>query len=138
MKKFLPIVLALALMIPATEVFAAIYIPSFYDITSNSVKKRIDFQGMQEKSHNGMKYTQWTYEVLDGKTSEYVSKYVRRFSSSPLYTLVGQDGSNWYFTSKKAQSRNIRMLDNAFHFHVGVSGDYVIVNCASGVIPSTN
>lgn len=61
MKKFLsPFLFAPAIMIPSLTVEAAyVHIPSFYDITSNRIEKRVDFPGMEQKYHKGVYYAHW-------------------------------------------------------------------------------
>ena len=75
-------------------------------MASNKFELRIHFDGTEQKSLNGVKYTSWHYTVHDGKTHEYVNKYIRKIKSK-----------------------------HDFHLHVGMSGDRVVVNIVAGMYP---
>ena len=130
---------ALTIMIPALTVEAAyVHIPSFYDITSNRIEKRVDFPGMEQKYHKGVYYAHWKYEVCNGKTSEYVDRYIRKLDSRHDFRLLGREGNHWYFLYTGNQAQYIKPLNGSFHVHVGRSGNNVVVDCAGGIHPSVN
>ena len=115
---------------------AYVHIPSFYDITSNKIEKRIDFLGMEEKSYKGVYYAHWKYEVCNGKTREYVNKYINKIDSRHDFRLIGRDGNHWYFIYTGNQT--VKPINGNFHIHVGVNGRNVVVDCAGGIHPSVN
>lgn len=140
MKKFFAaFILALAVAVPALTTEAAyVHIPSFYDVTSNRIEKRIDFLGMDQKKHKGVYYAHWKYLVCNGKTSEYVNKYVKKLNSKHDFRLIGSDANNWYFEYTGNQAQYIKPINGQFHVHVGRSGNNVVVDCAGGIHPSVN
>ncbi|MBQ7630902.1 MAG: hypothetical protein IJS81_11955 [Selenomonadaceae bacterium] len=130
------LLLALAIVVPALTTEAAyVFLPNFYDITSNRIEKRIDFLGMDQKSHNGVYYAHWKYEVCDGKTSEYVDRYINKIDSKHDFRLIGRDGNHWYFLYTGNQAQYIKPINGSFHVHVGRSGNKVVVDCAGGIHP---
>lgn len=138
MKKFLPILLAALLLIPAMAAEAAyVTIPNFGNITRNNIEERTRFLGMEQNEYNGVKYTRWTYQVVDGKANQYFSKYIKRLNNKHSLQLVGQDGSNWYFRYTGGQAKYLKMLDGSFHIHVGISGNYIVVDMVAGMYPAT-
>ena len=137
MKKFLAtLILALAIVVPALTVEAAhIYVPNFYNMAVNKYQKRISFDGMEQLSNNGVRFTRWHYTVVDGKLSTYVSKYLNRIGTKHAFQQVGQNGNNWYFAYSGGQARYINAFAGGFHIHVGVSGNNVIVDMVAGMYP---
>ena len=137
MKNFLATLLfAFLVFIPATFVEAAyIYVPNFYNMASNRIELRIHFDGTEQKSLNGVKYTSWHYTVHDGKTHEYVNKYIRKINSKHDFHLVEQDGNSWYFAYTGGQAKYVKAFGGNFHVHVGMSGDRVVVNMVAGMHP---
>ena len=137
MKKFLATLLfALLVSIPATFVEAAyIYVPNFYNMANNRIELRIHFDGTEQKSLNGVKYTSWHYTVHDGKTHEYVNKYIKKINSKHDFHLVEQDGNSWYFAYTGGQAKYVKAFGGNFHVHVGMSGDRVVVNMVAGMHP---
>ena len=137
MKKFLATLLfALLVFIPATFVEAAyIYVPNFYNMASNRIELRIHFDGTEQKSLDGVKYTSWQYTVHDGKTYEYVSKYIKKINSKHDFHLVRQNGNNWFFAYTGSQAKYVQAFGGKFHVHVQMSGDNVVVNMVAGMHP---
>ena len=133
MRKFLPVLLAALIFIPAAEVFAAHYIPDFTGSASNLMEIRIKFTGMDEHDHKGIPVTIWNYRVLDGKMHEYVERYINKLSSNPQHELVKSSDSSWLFIVK---GRNYPKLDGIFHFIVFALDPEVTVICVREVIPS--
>ena len=137
MKKFfVPLLLAMALLLPTAITEAAyVLVPNFRDITSNRIEERIRFLGMDQKSHNGVNYTRWNYECVDGKTSDYVNKYINKCKSQRDLQLVGQSSGNWYFVYTGGQAKFLTKINGEFHMHVRRSGDSVVVNLVGGMYP---
>ena len=137
MKRFLiSFLLAFVILIPTFAVEAAyIYVPNFYNITSNRIEERIRYTGMDKKNHNGVYYTSWHYICVDGKTNQYVNKYINKLNSKRNIQQVGHDSGNWYFVYTGSQAKYIKAINNSFHIHVGVSGRNVVVNLVGGMYP---
>lgn len=139
MKKFLlPMLLALAILFPTMQVSAAyVFVPNFRKMTSNTMQIRIKYDGMEQKNNNGVAYTSWHYTCLDGKTADYVAKYIKRIGNRPDFQLLGQSGANWFFAYKGGQARYLKAFDGGFHVHVGASGNDVVVNMVAGMYPES-
>lgn len=139
MKNFLiPLVLAFALVLPTAAVEAAyVLVPNFYNMTSNRIQERIRYTGMDQKNHNGVHYTSWHYVCVDGKTNQYVSKYIKKLNSKHNIRQVGHNGGNWYFVYNGNQAHMLKTFDGGFHIHVGVSGRNVVVDLVGGMYPET-
>lgn len=140
MKKLLSIILALAILIPAMNVSASeVFIPNFSDIVSNRFQTRIEFLGKEKKTYNGVDYTTWVYRCLDGKENEYIDEYIKQLSGRYDLRLIGKDNSNdrrsWYFIYTGVQAKNMKLIDNNFHIHVGISENVVFINLVSGINP---
>ena len=137
MKKFLPIMLAALIIFPAIAEAAYVTVPNFGNITRNNIEERTRFLGMEQNEYNGVKYTRWTYQVVDGKANQYFSKYINRLNSKHNINLVMNDGSNYYFVYTGGQAKYLKMLDGSFHIHVGISGSYIVVDLVAGMYPAT-
>ena len=136
MKKFFAAILFALMILPALTVEAAhVYVPNFYNMAVNKYHKRIEFNGMDQLSHNGVKYTRWNYTVCDGETSKYVNKYLKRLGSKHNISLVGSNGNNWFFVYSGGQAKYLTALNGSFHIHVGVSGNRVVVDLVAGMYP---
>lgn len=135
MKKFLPILLAALIIFPAFAEAAYVSIPSFYDVTSNRIEKRIEYLGMDQNSYEGVNYTHWKYRVVDGNTGKYLERYLKKLNRKHTLELIHQDSNNWYFVYKGGQAKYLKMLGGAFHIHVGASGNDVVVDMVAGIYP---
>ena len=136
LKKSLLVLLALAFILPVLTAEAAyILVPNFRDITSNKIERRIDYQGTDHLSYNGVNYTRWNYEVVDGREDEYIDKYIRKCSSRHDLQLLGRNGSDWFFLYTGGQAKFIKKLGDKFHMHVGISGSHVVVDLVGGMYP---
>lgn len=137
MKKFLlPLLITFAVLIPTITVEAAyVLVPNFRDITSNRIEERIRFIGMDQRSSDGVNYTRWNYVCVDGKTSQYVSKYLGKLNSKHNIQQVGSNGGNWYYRYSGAQAKYLNIFKGGFHIHVGVSGNNVVVDLVGGMYP---
>lgn len=137
MKKFLlPMLLALAILIPSAQAQAAyVHVPNFRNMTSNRIEERIRYTGMDKKNYNGVHYTSWHYVCVDGKTSQYVSKYINKLNSKHDIQQVGHKGGNCFFAYTGKQAKYVKTFDGGFHIHVGVSGNNVVVNLIGGLYP---
>ena len=137
MKNFLVIcMLAVAILIPTAIVEAAyVHVPNFRAMTSNKIQERIRFTGMDQKSSNGVNYTRWNYICVDGKTSQYVNKYLKKLNSKHNISSVGSNGNNWYFVYSGSQAKYLNTFSGGFHIHVGVSGNNVVVDLVAGMYP---
>ena len=136
MKKFFAaILLALTIALPLTVEAAYVTVPNFYNMAVNKYHKRIEFNGMDQLSLNGVKYTRWNYTVCDGETSKYVNKYLKRLNSKHNINLVGSNGNNWFFVYSGSQAKYLKTLNGSFHIHVGVSGSSVVVDLVAGMYP---
>ena len=137
MKKFLlPMLLALAILIPSAQVQAAyVLVPNFYNMASNRIEEHIRFNGADQEKHNGVSYTSWHYTCVDGNTYEYVNRYIRKIDSKHDFRQVGHKGNNWYFAYTGSQAKFVTAFNGGFHVHVGVSGDDVDVNLVAGLYP---
>ncbi len=136
MKKFFAAILFALMILPALTVEAAyVTVPNFYNMAVNKYHKRIEFNGMDQLSHNGVKYTRWNYTVCDGETSKYVNKYLKRLDSKHKISLVGSNGNNWFFVYSGGQAKYLKALNGSFHIHVGVSGNRVVVDMVAGMYP---
>ena len=137
MKKFLlPLLLAITLLIPTVTVEAAyVLVPNFYNMTSNRIQERIRYTGSEQRNHNGVNYTSWHYTCVDGKTSQYVNKYINKLNSKHNIQQVGHNGGNWYFVYNGNQAHMLKTFSGGFHIHVGVSGRDVVVNLVAGMYP---
>lgn len=137
MKKFFAtLLLALAIALPALTVEAAhVYVPNFYNMAVNKYQQRIRYDGMDQLSQNGVGYNHWCYTCMDGKTSTYVNKYLKRLGSKYNIDLIGSDGNNWYFVYSGRQAKYLKTFNGGFHIHVGVSGNNVVVDLVDGMYP---
>ncbi len=136
MKKVLMLVLAFFIILPAVEVSAAyVYVPNFYNITSNKIEERIRFIGMDQKNYQGVNYTSWKYQCVDGKGNIYIEKYIKRIASKPTFKFIGQDSNGWYFVYTGAQAKYLKMLAGSFHIQVSKIGNNVFVNMVAGMYP---
>ena len=139
MKKFFAtFFLSILILIPAIQVEAAyVTIPNFYDITSNRIEKRIEYLGTDEGffGSNNVKVKVWQYYVCNGKTDEYVSKYIRRLSSRHSIQLLAHDTDVWLFKYTGSQAKYLQSIDDMCHIAVRVSGDYVDVFLVPGIYP---
>ena len=129
--------LALAVLIPTMKVEAAyILVPNFYNMTSNRIELRIDYIDMEHRKYKDVNYTRWYYQVMDEKRDKYVDKYIQAcLARKYRLELVGESNNDWYFVYNGAQSQYIKKIDGKFHMHVGVSGNQVIVDLTSGMLP---
>ena len=129
-------VFAIMIILPVMTAEAAyILVPNFYDITSNKIERRIDYQGTDHESYKGVNYTRWHYEVCDGQEDKYIDRYIRKCLSQHSLQLIGEDGNDWYFLYIGNQARYIEKLNGDFHMHVGISGSHVVVDLVSGMYP---
>lgn len=65
MKKVLMLVISFFILVPAFKVFAAyVYVPNFYNITSNKFEERVRFNGMEQESYQGVNYTAGIIKLL--------------------------------------------------------------------------
>lgn len=137
MKKFLlPLLVTLAILIPTIAVEAAyVHVPNFREMTSNRIQERIRFTGMEQRSAGGVNYTRWNYICVDGKTSQYVNKYLKKLNSKHNISSVGSNGNNWYFVYSGSQAKYLNTFSGGFHIHVGVSGSNVVVDLVAGMYP---
>ena len=137
MKKFLlPMLLAFAIIIPAIQVQAAyVYVPNFYNMAPNRTKERIRMTGHEQRTHNGVNYTQWSYTCLDGNGGIYIRNYLNKIQRKAHFQLVGQNGGNYYFAYTGNQAHMLKKFSGGFHVHVGVSGNNVVVNMVAGMYP---
>ena len=137
MKKILmALLVTVAMLLPTIAVEAAyVLVPNFYDITSNKIEERIRFTGMDQRSSNGVNYTRWNYICVDGKTSQYVSKYIKKMNSKHDIQQVGSNSGNWYFQYTGGQAKYLSTFSGGFHIHVGVSGRNVVVDLVAGMYP---
>lgn len=137
MKKFLlSLLIALAVLMPTIAVEAAyVLVPNFYNMTSNRIEERIRFTGMDQRSAGGVNYTRWNYICVDGKTSQYVDKYLKKLNGKHNIQYVGSKGNNWYFLYNGSQAQYLNKFSDGFHIHVGVSGHNVVVDLVGGMYP---
>ena len=137
MKKFLlSFFIAGAILIPTFAVEAAyVYVPNFYNMTSNRIKERIRMTGHEQRTHNGVKYTHWSYVCLDENGGKYINKYLNKLKRKPRFQLVGQNGGNYYFAYIGNQTHLLKQFNGGFHVHVGISGNNVVVDLVSGMYP---
>lgn len=137
MKKFLlSLLLSIIILMPAIAVEAAyVYVPNFHNMTSNRIEERIRYTGMEQRNQNGVNYTSWHYVCVDGKTSNYVDKYIKKLNAKHNIKQVGHSGGNWYFLYTGNQASYLKTFSGGFHIHVGVSGRNVVVNLVAGMYP---
>ena len=137
MRKLLAaVLLAMAILLPTAITEAAyVIVPNFRDITSNRIEERIRFLGMDQLSHGGVNYTRWNYECVDGKTSDYVNKYINKCKSQRDLQLIDQGNGNWYFVYTGNQKQYLKKLNGEFHMSVRRSGNSVVVNMVGGMYP---
>lgn len=137
MKKFLlPMLVTLAVLIPTITVEAAyVLVPNFRDITSNRIEERIRFINMEQRRSDGVNYTRWNYICVDGKTAQYVSKYLGKLNSKHNIQEIGSNGGNWYFRYSGAQSKYLNSFNGGFHIHVGVNSNNVVIDLVGGMYP---
>lgn len=139
MKKIVvSLLVAVAALLPTIAVEAAyVLVPNFYDVTSNRIEERIRFRftEMDQKSADGVNYTRWKYICVDGKTLQYVDKYLKQLNAKYDIQQVGSNGNNWYFVYSGSQAKYLNMFSGGFHIHVGVSGHNVVVDLVSGMYP---
>ncbi|MBQ9487059.1 MAG: hypothetical protein IJU91_04550 [Selenomonadaceae bacterium] len=137
MKKFLlSILVTLAVLLPTIAVEAAyVHVPNFRSMASNKIQERIRFTGMNQLSANGVNYTRWNYICVDGKTSQYVNKYLKKLNGKHNISSVGSNGNNWYFVYSGSQAKYLNTFSGGFHIHVGVSGSNVVVDLVAGMYP---
>ena len=141
MKKFLTVtILSVAILIPTIQVEAAyVTIPNFYNITSNKIEKRIEYLGTKDiwMGAEEVKVKAWRYYVCDGKTDEYVAKYIRRLSSKHSFQLIIDDSALYVFEYTGSQARYIQKVDDMWHIAVRVRGDIVDVVLVPGIYPQS-
>jgi len=115
---------------------AYIYIPNFRELVSNSIELHIEFLGMDQKSYKGVKYTCWKYNVVDGKTGEYINKYIRKCTSNRYsFTLLDNDNSTWILRYHGGQAKYVEAFEDSFHMLIERNGSRVNVNVVAGMYP---
>ena len=123
-------------MVNHTAEAAYIYIPNFREIVSNSITLRIEFLGMDQKSYNGVKYTSWKYNVVDGKTGEYINKYIKKCTSRRFsFTLLDSDSTLWLLRYHGGQAKYVDAFEDSFHMFIERNGSRVNVNVVAGMYP---
>lgn len=135
-KVLLATLLSFVILIPTFTVEAAyVLVPNFRNMTSNRIEERIRYTGMEQKNHNDVHYTSWHYVCVDGKTGQYVNKYINKLNAKHNIQQVGHNGGDWYFRYSGNQAHMLKMFNGGFHIHVGVSGRNVVVNLVGGMYP---
>lgn len=134
MKKFL-LTFAMVLLIAAQVEAAYVLVPNFSNMTNNRIEEHIRYTGSDQKNHNGVHYTSWYYVCVDGKTSQYVNKYINKLNAKHDIQQVGHNGGDWYFRYSGSQAQMLKMFNGGFHIHVGVSGRKVVVDLVGGMYP---
>lgn len=115
---------------------AYIYIPNFREIVRNNITLHIEFLGMDQKNYKGTKYTCWKYNVVDGKTSEYINKYIKKCTSRRFsFTLLDSDSTLWILRYHGGQAKYVDAFEDSFHMFIERNGSRVNVNVVAGMYP---
>ncbi len=140
MKKFFATLIAVLLIQIATCEAAYITIPNFYLMANNSFVERIRYLGSEQLKYKGVHYVKWEYLCVDGKTDQYVARYLRRLADKGECKLIEEtqtkDMSTYFFIYTGAQAKYIQKIADGFHVAVIVNGDKVRVCMVGGIYPT--
>jgi len=137
MKKFiLGLLVVVSMIFTANAEAAYIYIPNFRDLVSNKYELHIEFLGMDQKSSNGVNYTCWKYNVVDGKTGEYLDRYINKCTSNRYsFRLIERNSNEAILSYHGRQAKFVQSFKGGFHMYIERSGSRVNINVVGGMYP---